>query len=124
MKKQFLVCLMLLAGSAWAEWVIYAENDVNSFYFDPATLRKDGNMRRGWELTNYKQRDKYGSISSRSRCEYDCKYERFRILTISEHSEPMARGSVTRQQYEGGPWADIPPDTISEKLFKVVCYQN
>jgi hypothetical protein len=121
MKKLFLVGLMLLTGSAWAEWVRYAENDENSFYFDPATLRKDGNMRRIWELTNFKQRDKYGSISSRSRCEYDCKHERYRVLTVSEHSEPMAGGSVTRHQYDGGPWADIPPNTVSEVLFKIVC---
>jgi hypothetical protein len=124
MKKLFLFSLVMLAGSAWAEWVKYAEKDENTFYFDPATVRKDGNMRRVWELTNYKQRDKYGSISSRLRGEYDCKQERYRVLTISEHSEPMAGGSVTRQQYDGGPWADIPPGTISEVIFKVVCYQN
>ena len=50
MKKLFIVCLMMLAGSAWAEWVVYtnSENKEATHYFDPATIRKDGNMRRVW----------------------------------------------------------------------------
>jgi len=35
MKKLFLVCLMMLAGSAWAEWVMYSESEQATFYFDP-----------------------------------------------------------------------------------------
>jgi hypothetical protein len=37
---------LMLAGSAWAEWVMYSNNDTNTFYYDPATIRKDGNLRR------------------------------------------------------------------------------
>jgi hypothetical protein len=34
MKKLFLVGMMtMLAGSAWAEWVFYAETDTSTFYY-------------------------------------------------------------------------------------------
>lgn len=35
MKKLFLVVLMMLACSAWAEWVMYSESEQATFYFDP-----------------------------------------------------------------------------------------
>ena len=63
MKKLFLVCLMMLAGSAWAEWVIYETTDTNTFYYDPTTIRKDGNMRQVWVLLNWRKRDKDNVMS-------------------------------------------------------------
>jgi len=41
MKKLFLVCLMMLAGSAWAEWVMYDETkEVTSLWDHPSKLQK------------------------------------------------------------------------------------
>ena len=95
MKKLFLVCLMMLAGSAWAEWVMYSKDEEDgTFYLDPATIRKDGNMRRVWELTDLRKRGRSGEMSRRMRMEYDCKQERNRFLGISGHSGSMAGGTV------------------------------
>jgi hypothetical protein len=44
MKKLFLIGLMMLASSAWAEWVMYEETDTATHYFDPATIRIEGKM--------------------------------------------------------------------------------
>ena len=33
MKKLFLVCLMMLTGSAWTEWVMYDETKEVTFYY-------------------------------------------------------------------------------------------
>jgi hypothetical protein len=121
MKKLFLICLMMLAGSAWAEWVKYADTDESSFYFDPATFRKDGNMRRVWLLQDLRKRHKDGEMSRRYRAEYDCKNERWRILTISEHSEPMAGGSAMRSQSDEDSWTDIAPGTVTDTMLKIVC---
>ena len=75
MKKLFLVVLMMLACSAWAEWVMFtkAKNEEVTHYFDPATIRKDGNMRRVWRVQELKQRTADGEKSRRMRIEYDCK---------------------------------------------------
>ena len=121
MKKLFLVCLMMLASSAWAEWVMYEESDSATHYFDPATIRKEGNMRRVWVLQDLRKRGQYSEMSRRYRSEYDCKNERWRILTISEHSEPMAGGSAMRSQSDEDSWTDIAPGTVTDTMLKIVC---
>ena len=121
MKKLFLVCLMMLAGSAWAEWVFYSETDTITFYYDPATIKKDGHIRRVWQLTDLRKRHKDGEMSRRSRIEYDCKQERMKFLGLSEHSEPMAGGEVLVMEGEDKEWREVPPNTIAETFLKIVC---
>ena len=120
MKKLLLVGLMMLAGSAWAEWVIYETTDTNTFYYDPTTIRKDGNMRQVWVLLNWRKRDKDNVMSHRLRYEYDCKQERYRFLAISVHTEPMAGGEILLQNLDT-PWIDIAPATAAAAMFKIAC---
>lgn len=121
MKKLFLVVLLMLHGSVWAEWVFVAETNQDFFYIDPATIRKDGNMRRVWRLTSFKQPSKGGTLSHRDRSEFDCTQERYRILELSAHSEPMAGGKTTSIEQGNGLWSEIPPGTAIEEMLKIVC---
>lgn len=121
MKKLFLVVLLMLCGSAWAEWVFVAETDEDFFYIDPATIRKDGNMRRVWRLTSFKQPSKDGTLSHRDRSEFDCTQERYRILELSAHSEPMAGGKVTAIEKGDGLWDEIAPGTPVEEMLNLLC---
>ena len=121
MKKLFLVCLMMLAGSAWAEWVIYETTDTNTFYYDPTTIRKDGNMRRVWVLYDLRERYKEAEMSYRTQYEFDCKQERVRFLAASAHSEPMAGGKTLYSSGEENNWRAIAPGTIAETILKIVC---
>jgi hypothetical protein len=121
MKKLFLVCLMMLAGSAWAEWVTIGDYGEVTFYFDPATIRKDRNMRRVWEIQDLNERIKSGAMSLRMRVEYDCKQERFRYLEISSHSEPMAFGRVLELDGEDENWGEIAPNTAVDRMLQIVC---
>jgi len=123
MKKLMLTLLasLVLTGSALADWEKVAESDNFDRYIDPATIRKDGNLVKVWEITDYKKRDKDGHLSLRSRTEYDCKQERFRGLSISFHSGPMA-SSTTLSSWEGPfTWREIPPGTVSEEVLKIIC---
>jgi hypothetical protein len=124
MKKLFLVCLMMLAGSAWAEWVMYSKDEEITFHFDPATIRKDGNMRRVWELQDFGKRNKDGEMSLRARVEYDCKQESYRVLGFSTHSQPLAGGTVLGTWGEDNKWMAIAPRTIAETLLNIVCAQK
>lgn len=121
MKKLFLACLIMLAGSAWAEWVVYGKDNEATGYFDPSTIRKDGNLRRVWELMDLSRRDENGEMSIRTRLEYDCMQERYRFLAGSTHSEPMAGGKTLRTQSENNVWEAIAPRTNAEKMLKIVC---
>ena len=86
MKKLCLVGLMMLAGSAWAEWVIYQKSEKVTQYYDPATILKDGNMRQVWQLQNLSRSLQNGTTSLRMLREYDCKKARWRNLAIYAHT--------------------------------------
>ena len=125
MKALLLTGLMLLTGSAWAEWqlVAIAAEDGDKYYSDPQSVRINGNKRLIWEIEDLKVRDKDGELSMRSRVEYDCSLERARRLSFSTHSGAMATGTVllVKPINELTPWRDIPPGTVLELRFKYAC---
>jgi hypothetical protein len=120
-KTLLLVLTLLVTGSAWAEWVMYSTTATDTFYYDPATIRKDGNIRRVWQLENWGKRGTGGEISRRYRTEYDCKQERYKLLGFSIHSEPMAGGTVLLTGGEDYRWEAIAPDTVAAIALNIVC---
>lgn len=117
-----IIALLFVSGSASAGWVEVGGNEGTSLYIDPTTFRKDGNLRKLWQLNDLKERHKDGELSRRARNEYDCKNERFRVLSLSTHSEPMASGMILYQSSaESTKWNDIPPGTLAETVLKIVC---
>ena len=124
MKKLLLVGLMMLAGSAWAEWVPVASamDDSTKMFIDPATIRREGTLRKYWKLLDKKVLDKSGDTSSRTREELDCKQERFRITSLTTFSGSMLTGDITgNYNYPDAGWSDIPPGTMVEIVMKYVC---
>jgi hypothetical protein len=121
MKNLLLALALLVTGHAWAEWVLFSETDTSTFYYDPATIRKDGHIRRVWQLGDLSTRHKDGEMSSRYRVEYDCKQERMKFLGLTTHSEPMASGTVLKTLGESKDWNEVPPRTVLEIIFKIVC---
>jgi hypothetical protein len=115
------LALLLVSGTTWAEWVQVSTNEVLDGYIDPETIRTDGDLRRVWQMQNYKQRQSDLYFSFRSRIEYDCKQERRRVLSASGHSGPMAGGTTLERVGEQSTWRDIPPESLSEIVLKIVC---
>ena len=124
MKKIALALALVLAtvsGSAMAEWVKVDESDKLHSYVDPATIRKDGNFRRAWEMQDLKRRGTEGEMSRRFLVQYDCKEARYRFLSISLHSKPMAGGDTLFTDSTPDQWRYIPPETVSEEILKFAC---
>lgn len=124
MKKLILVCLMVLTGSAWAEWVVYQKSEKVTQYYDPSTILKVGNMRQVWQLQNLGRSLQNGATSFRMLREYDCQNERWRQLAISVHTEPMGGGAVLETAGEDTNWNGIRPDTIAEVILELVCVKK
>ena len=120
-KKTLLLTLMLVTGSAFAEWVKVTEAANANFYIDVDTIRKDGDLRKVWALADLKQRGKDDEISTRTRFEFDCKEDRRRNLSSSTHSAPMANGTTLTQLNEVGAWRDVAPNTVYAGILKMVC---
>jgi len=121
MKTLLLVLALLVTGSAQADWMKLGDTPDVDFYIDLSTVRKEGSLRKVWEVQDLKQGDKSGVLSRRIRKEYDCKQERVRILYISAHSGPMLQGDSLITNSDAGTWSDIPPGTASNHFLEVVC---
>lgn len=120
-----LICLLiaLAAAPAWAEWVKSWESKTSGTitYFDPDSIRKDGNLHRVWVLQELRTSGKYGEMSRRALWEYNCPAGRFRSLQISFHTDPMAKGSRLLANNDTSDWQYIPPSTGGAVLYKLVC---
>ena len=71
MRVFLIVTLLLVACRASAEWVKFAEIEQTVFYLDPATIQRNGNLRRVWQLRDWKVRNSDGQLSARILREYD-----------------------------------------------------
>lgn len=113
--------LVLVAVPAWAEWVKVSENKDATFYIDPATIRKDGNLRRVREMQDLKTRDNDGEMSLQSLEEYDCKAKRNRTLAFATFSDPKGRGKMLYSTNSSDKWNSIPPSTPALVILNRVC---
>lgn len=109
------------AAPARPKWMKVAEFNSANHYIDPATIRRDGQIRGVWVVIDGKERDKDGVMSWRALEEYDCKQGRYRLFSPTGYSEPMARGNVLRGEIGSGKWTDIAPNTPAEVKRRLVC---
>ena len=122
---RIILCFLfaLVATPALAEWEKMAENDDIAYYIDPATTRKDGNLRRVWTVQDLKQKGKNGEMSRRALVEYDCKEERSRTLSYSLYSEPMSGGQKLISNDYYSRWMALQGGTDDTISLKFVCAQ-
>lgn len=113
--------LTLISGAAQADWLKTAESGEATYYSNPATLEKDGDIRRAWEIHDYQKRDADGEMSLRLHVEYDCKASKYRLLGFSTHSEPMAEGKTLVSNGNVGEWMPVPPDTLVARNLNLYC---
>jgi hypothetical protein len=113
--------LMLVILPARAEWVKASENPSGVYYFDPATVLKEGNLRRVWQMNDLKVRKKDGELSRFVQYEYDCKEDLRRIRFLSTHDGPMTTGKVIVGETSTGSWNPVPSDTNASIVLKLVC---
>jgi hypothetical protein len=122
MKKILVLSMLLMSTSSWAQWSpVAVDTDATVFNFDFSTLRKEGELRKIWTLTNLLEKDANGVLSGRMRMEYDCKSERHRVLSFRMFSELFANGIVLKEGNTPTPWSDIAPDTAAWKLMQTAC---
>ena len=122
MKRLIFAALFLTATShALADWMEYGKTDGTTLYIDPLTIRKDGDLRKVWQLLELEKATPEGELSRRSLFEYDCKNERHRILDTTRHSGLKASGKVLGAGGESRDWQHIAPGTIIARFLKSVC---
>lgn len=120
---QVVLCFLfaLVAAPAWAGWVKAGETNASVLYIDPATISKEGQLRRVWEIRDLKQRNEIGAMSLKGLFEYDCKEGKSRNLSASAHSEPMAGGKILLSTSDPNDWNAVPSGTAVGSVLKNVC---
>jgi len=129
MMKRLLMGLMLLmtAGAASAEWTQSAGNDEVVIYVDRATIRRNGNLVKMWELKDFKTVQKSSSgaresyFSEKAQNEYDCKEEKMRLLAFSWFSGKMGTENVVFSDSDPDKWEPIQPASVAETTWKIAC---
>ena len=122
-KSCVLTLVMLIASPAWAVWEEVATGASGSVaYIDPATIKKDGALRRVWGLSDIANPTSGGVLSRKLLREIDCKNEKARILTLVSYSKAMGDGVVLGSDNDVGQWDYIVPDSVLALIYKRVCF--
>ena len=124
--KRLLMGLMLLvtATAASAEWTIAGLSDIDIRYVDRATIRRNGNFVKMWDLSDYKAVQTnagYSYLSSKTQWEFDCKEERLRVLAFSWYSGQMGHGIGIFSNSDTQKWEPSTPESMGEILGKIEC---
>ena len=124
MRKAILMALLVaMSSSAMAKWVEVGKSKDFIVYFDPATIRKSGNMVKIWTLHDYKTNQ--GSIPSYMSAtlerEYDCIEKRGQQLFLAFYQKNMGGGATTGKDTEPSNSLPVASGTIKETVFKHAC---
>ena len=126
--KRLLMGLMLVmtAGAASAEWTLVGDNYLFFQYVDRATIRRNGNFVKMWDLSDYKTVQKAAGgesyLSGKTQWEFDCKDEKVRSLAFTWFGGQMGSGKVVYADGDvRGKWQPIEPGSVGETQWKIAC---
>lgn len=129
MKKLFALGTLLFASSfassSFAQsWEHYARTDNENRYFDPVRMVVMSGIAFIWDLHDLhgegKEADKvYRSVLYPT--EYNCRFERKRVLSVMKMADKMGRGESVAEDTLVGRWTDVQPGTPDSRLMKAAC---
>ena len=101
-------------------------------YYDPKTIRRDGDLVTLVQLTDYKWMQgnaPFGAFmmgphrffSTKTRKEFDCARNTVRLLTSSEFYQHMGTGTQNAALVEQGFGQPVEPDSLNQALWEVAC---
>ena len=125
MKKILFILLLSFISVTHAQWILVSKNtDGNQYFVEINSIQQVGQYKRAWIKTEYSSSTeialKHNIRSARSYEEHDCREKRFRELSLQLFKQPNLIDSdihVNKVQE----WSFVPPDTVVENVFKVVC---
>jgi hypothetical protein len=128
MRLPWAILLLAIALPARAEWVevgkasrsIFSAFDENAYYIDPATIAKDGDFRRVWEIHDLKEKGPQGERSILASVEYDCSGKRRRTLKATGRSLRMAQGAIVQLRGYHDDWIPLRPGKEDEPFLRIL----
>ena len=121
--------LFLNSVPAYAGWVAveetYQDPGLRTVYFDPDTIRREGNLVMLWQLMDFKwmqgNRSPSRFLSTKTQMQFDCAEKRLRLLAYSEFLRHMGTGRRNDGYVDTGNWVPVKPDSMNQALWEVAC---
>lgn len=116
MRALVIILSVFIAVPALAGWEkVFDGEEGMSFYIDPATIKKNGDLATVHVLSDvtlpdaqWKQKYPDGQRSSVTLSEFDCKgSERWRQLAVFQYAERMAAGKIVNAYPQVSNWLEI-----------------
>ena len=117
-----LVFTVIFSSTSFADWTKVTQNVRGStFYVDFERIRKVDEYVYFWALSDLLKPDEDGDLSYKHYHQGDCKLFRHKILSGSNHKEPMGGGTGTIVNTPDEEWRYPPPNDVWETILKSVC---
>jgi len=122
----FITLLILLSpGPVYAAWEAlekqYQPTGLETLYFDPETIHREGTRATLWQLTDLKWNSTTRFLSFKTHKEFDCEQPRVRVLQVIEFSRQMGTGRSASGYIESGNWRPIAERSDNHALWKEAC---
>jgi hypothetical protein len=121
MKAFICLWLSLIASFAQAELRQFGQSTGNTSYYDTNTVNRTGNKVQVWTVTEFRQRQAAGFLSTRSHKELDCKSLQERTMQFMAFTESKGQGKTVGEVKEANTWESIQPGTRNSRLLHMVC---
>jgi hypothetical protein len=120
-------------GETWvAVDSAYQSPSRETVYYDPKTIRRDGDLVRLWQLTDYKMMQgnaPFGAFmmgphrffSTKTHKEFDCARNTVRLLASAEFSQHMGSGTRNAVAVSQGYGQPVERGSINQALWEVAC---
>lgn len=125
MKKLLALGALLFASSSFAQsWEHYARTEGENRYFDPVRMVVMSGIAFIWDMHDLHAEGSEGGKVYRSvlyPTEYNCRFERKRVLSVLKMADRMGRGESIAENTLVGHWVDVEPGTPDSRLMKAAC---
>ena len=107
------------------EWEKIGESATAIEYFDPDTIRRNGDKVKFWSLSDYKTVQRALGVapflSSKAQDEFDCKEEQVRTLAYVLYFGNMGGGEAVNSNFDPQKWRAVPPKTLAKGKWDIAC---
>jgi hypothetical protein len=121
MKAFICLWLSLIGCFAQAELRQFGQSPGNTSYYDTNTVHRTGNKVQVWTVTEFRQREAAGFLSTRSHKELDCKSLQERTMQFMAFTESKGKGKTVGAVNEANTWESVQPGTRNSRLMHMVC---
>jgi hypothetical protein len=128
MKRLLFVLLMMTCSISWAAWEMTGNTKNDTFYHDKSTIRRNGAIAKMWSMIDSfeDETNSDGTIFKSQKVfrVANCRERTVATISLFQYSGSMGEGSVvltrTIKESEWN-WTPIPPGSIAEAEWKIVC---